>query len=66
MKSQTLFEANAFLHDPVQYRDFLVHTVATSCAIETGERVDAIAKRLAKYFDEGRRPLMTGERQSSR
>ena len=56
---KTLFEANAFLHDPVQYRDFLVNTVASSCAIETGESVSAIASRLHKYLDE-RRPLGQG------
>jgi hypothetical protein len=66
MKSQTLFEANAFLHDPVQYRDFLVGTVASSCAIETGESVSSIARRLHKYLDERGPSLKLGQRRSKR
>jgi hypothetical protein len=66
MKRPTIFEANPFLHDPVQYRDFLVRNVASSCAIETGESVGAIAKRLRKYFDEGMPPLKGGRRRSRR
>jgi hypothetical protein len=66
MKSRTLFEANAFLHDPVQYRDFVVGTVASSCAIETGESVSAIAKRLRKYLDERGPSLKTAQRRSRR
>ncbi len=56
MKRMTLFEAN-FLHDPARYRDFLVRTVATSTAIETGESVKAIRKRLTKFLEQGLPPL---------
>jgi hypothetical protein len=66
MKRLTLFEASPFLHDPVRYREFLVRTVASSCAIETGESVDAIAKRLRKYYDKGMPPLKSSRRQSKR
>ena len=57
MKRMTLFEANSFLHDPVRYRDYLVRTVASSTAIETGESVKAIKKRLTRFLDEGAPPL---------
>lgn len=57
MKRMTLFEANSFLHDPVRYRDYLVRTVASSTAIETGESVKAIKKRLMRFLDEGAPPL---------
>jgi len=53
MKRPTIFEANAFLHDPVRYREFLVRNCAASCAIETGESVEAIAKRLKRFVDAG-------------
>ena len=66
MKRPTIFEANAFLHDPARYREFLVRGVASSCAIETGESVDAIAKRLRKYYDEGMPPFKARRRQSVR
>lgn len=66
MKRPTIFEANAFLHDPVRYREYLVRGVASSCAIETGESVDAIAKRLRKYYDEGMPPLKIRRRQAKR
>jgi hypothetical protein len=66
MKRPTIFEANAFLHDPARYREFLVSNVAASCAIETGESVEAIAKRLRKYFDEGMPPLKPRRSRSSR
>jgi hypothetical protein len=57
MKRVSLFEANAFLHDPVRYRDYLVRTVASSTAIETGESVQAISRRLRKFLDAGSPPL---------
>jgi hypothetical protein len=57
MKRPTLFEANAFLHDPVRYRDYLGRNVASSTAIETGESVEAISRRLRKFLDEGSPPL---------
>ena len=57
MRRPTIFEANAFLHDPVRYREFLVSHVAASSAIETGESVDAIAKRVRKFIDDGMPPL---------
>lgn len=60
------FEANAFLHDPVRYKEFLVSHVAASSAIETGESVEAIAKRLRKFVDEGMPPLRPRRRRSSR
>ena len=66
MKRVTLFEATPFLHDPVRYREFLVRGVASSCAIETGESVEAIAKRLGKYFDAGMPPLKARRRRSGR
>jgi hypothetical protein len=53
MKRPTIFEANAFLHDPVRYREFVVNHVASSSAIETGESVEAIARRLRKFVDSG-------------
>jgi hypothetical protein len=66
MKRPTIFEANAFLHDPVRYREFLVSHVASSSAIETGESVEAIAKRLRKYFDAGMPPLKPRRGRSKR
>jgi hypothetical protein len=57
MKRMTLFEANSFLHDPVRYREYLVRTVATSTAIETGESAKSIGKRLARFLDQGLPPL---------
>ena len=57
MKRMTLFEANSFLHDPVRYRDYLVRTVASSTAIETGESVKAISRRLTRFFEQGMPPL---------
>jgi hypothetical protein len=57
MKRMTLFEANSFLHDPVRYRDYLVRTVASSTAVETGESVKAIKRRLAKFLEQGSPPL---------
>ncbi len=67
MKRPTIFEATPFLQDPVRYREFLVRGVASSCAIETGESVDAIARRLRKFFDDGMPPLKpTRRRQSKR
>jgi hypothetical protein len=62
MKRPSIYEANAFLHDPVRYREFLVSHVASSSAIETGESVEAISRRLRKYFDEGMRPLKARRR----
>ena len=66
MKRPTIFEANAFLHDPVRYRESLIRHVATSSAIETGESVEAIAKRLGRYYDAGMPPLKARRRRSSR
>jgi hypothetical protein len=66
MKRPSIYEANAFLHDPVRYREFLVRGVASSCAIETGESVEAIAKRLGKYFDAGMPPFKARRGRSSR
>jgi hypothetical protein len=66
MKRLTIFEASPFLHDPAQYREFLAHSVASSCAIETGESVEAIAKRLRKFIDDGMPPLRAPRRRSVR
>jgi len=66
MKRPTIFEANAFLHDPVRYREFLVSHVAASSAIETGERVEVIANRLRKFIDDGMPALRPPRRRSSR
>lgn len=57
MKRTSLFDANSFLHDPARYRDYLVRTVASSTAIETGESVTAISRRLRKFLDDGSPPL---------
>lgn len=65
MKRMTLFEANPFLHDPVRYRDYLVRTVATSTAIETGESVKTIKRRLGRFLDEGSPPLKSRRRRST-
>jgi hypothetical protein len=65
MKRPTIFEATPFLQDPVRYREFLVRGVASSCAIETGESVDAIARRLRKFFDEGTPPIRAPRARSS-
>jgi hypothetical protein len=62
MKRPSIFEACEFLHDPVQYREFLVGSVASSCAIETRESVEAIAKRLRKFIDDGMPPLESRRR----
>jgi hypothetical protein len=62
MRRPTIFEANAFLHDPVRYREFLVSHVSASSAIETGESVDAIAKRVRKFIDDGMPPLKVRRR----
>jgi hypothetical protein len=51
MMRMSLFDANPFLHDPVRYRAYLVRTAATSTAIETGESVAAISRRLRKFLD---------------
>ena len=53
MKRTTLFEANPGLHNPERLYEYLVRTVATSSAIETGESVEAIAKRLWRFLEEG-------------
>ncbi len=66
MRRPTIFEANAFLHDPARYREFLVSHVAASSAIETGEGVDAIAKRLRKFIEDGMPALRPPRRRSSR
>jgi len=66
MKRPSIFEAAPFLQDPVRYREFLVRGVASSCAIETGESVDAIAKRLRKFIDDGMPPLRPPRRRRSK
>ena len=57
MKRPSIFEANAFLHDPVRYREFLVSHVAASSAIETGESLGAVARRVRKFINDGMPPL---------
>lgn len=66
MKRLSIYEATPFLHDPVRYREFLVRGVASSSAIETGESVEAIAKRLRKFFDAGMPPLKPRRRSRSK
>jgi hypothetical protein len=57
MKRATLFDVNPHLKDRATYEDFLIRHVAGSTAIETGESVEAIAKDLRQFLDEGMPPL---------
>jgi hypothetical protein len=65
MKRMTLFEANAFLHEASSYRDYLIRTVASSTAVETGESVKTIARRLQKFLDAGSPPFKPRRRRRS-
>jgi len=62
MKRATLLDTNPHLRDPVKFREGLVRSVATSTAIETGERVATIAKDLRSFLDAGSPPLKTPRR----
>ncbi len=56
MKRGSLLDVNPELKDPAKLDDFLIRHVATSTAIETGESVEAIAKDLRQFLDEGMPP----------
>lgn len=43
-----LIETNTYLRDPAQYRKELVTNVSSSTAIETGTKIQTIARTLAK------------------
>ena len=57
MKRGSLLDTNPYLRDPKQFREFLIRNVATSTAIETGQRVETIAKDLREFLDAGMPPL---------
>lgn len=57
MKDESLFDTNPHLKDPVQFRDDLIRSVATSTAIETGASVEEISKDLRTFWDAGFPPL---------
>ena len=46
MSKKPLIETNPYLKDPARYRRDLVTNVSSSTAIETGGRVEDIAKTL--------------------
>jgi hypothetical protein len=48
MPKRPLIETNAHLRDPAQYRKGLVTNVSSSTAIETGTKIEAIARALRK------------------
>ena len=62
MKRATLYNVDPHLRDPVQFREYLVRSVAGSTAIETGENVEAIARDLRKFLDAGSPPLKARRR----
>ena len=43
---KALIETNPYLQDPVRYRRDLIRSVSSSTAIETGAKVESIAKTL--------------------
>jgi len=46
MLKKPLIETNPYLKDPARYRRDLITSVSSSTAIETGAKVEAIAKTL--------------------
>jgi hypothetical protein len=48
MPKKPLIETNAYLRDPMLYRKALVTNVSSSTAIETGTKIEAIARALTK------------------
>jgi len=48
MAKKPLIETNTYLRDPVQYRTRLVTNVSTSTAVETGTKIEAIARTLTE------------------
>lgn len=48
MAKKSLIETNPYLLDPAQYRKGLVTNVSSSTAIETGTKIEAIARTLTK------------------
>jgi hypothetical protein len=48
MPKKPLIETNAYLRDPALYRKGLVTNVSSSTAIETGTKIEAIARALMK------------------
>lgn len=48
MPKKPLIETNAHLRDPAKYRRGLLTNVSSSTAIETGTKIEAIARTLSK------------------
>lgn len=48
MRKKPLIETNTFLRDPAQYRKRLVTNVSTSTALETGAKIEVIARTLTE------------------
>lgn len=46
MPKVPLSESNAHLRDPKKFREGLIGNVSSSTAIETGKKVESVAKRL--------------------
>ena len=46
MRKKPLIETNPYLRDPERYRNDLINSVASSTAIETGAKIDTIARTL--------------------
>ena len=63
MLKKPLIETNQYLKDPARYRRDLVTSVSSSTAVETGARVETIAKTLPS--DPAPLPIRT-RRDSSR
>lgn len=59
VKKKSLADSNRHLRDHARYRRDLVANVASSTAIETGQRVEAVAERLTRAIKSVR---LTGSR----
>jgi hypothetical protein len=54
MDRKKLIETNPHLRDPARYRKDLLTNVSSSTAVETGQRVDEVAKSLQTAFPPSR------------
>ena len=54
MSKKSLLETNPFLKDPEKYRQALITSVASSTAVETGESIESIARKLKKSEKSGK------------